>query len=88
MPAGLGSTVQTILGIMGSLSLLHAGALSVRLREGYLVLMSVCSVMSNCVLYLVVVSIDVVFYPKLSCVQWSVNGGQKQIDCGRTSPTT
>ena len=22
--------------------------------------------------------------PKLSCVQWSVNGGQEQIDCGRS----
>ena len=24
------------------------------------------------------------FCPKLSCVQWSVNGGQEQIDCGRS----
>ena len=34
MPAGLGFMVQAILGIMVSTSLLHAGALSVRLSEG------------------------------------------------------
>ena len=38
--------------------------------------MAVCSVRSNCVLYLVVVGI--VVCPKLSCVQWSVNGGQEK----------
>ena len=43
-------------GMMGSQSLLHVGALSVRLSEGFLVLMAVCSVRSSCVLYLVVVS--------------------------------
>ena len=59
MSAGLGFMVQAILGIMGSQSLLHAGALSVRLSDGSLVLMAVCSVRSNCVLYLVVVSIVV-----------------------------
>ena len=31
MPAGLGFIVQAILGMMGSQSLLHVGALSVRL---------------------------------------------------------
>ena len=36
--------VQEILGIMGSQSLLHLGALSVRSSEGSLVLMAVCSV--------------------------------------------
>ena len=51
--------VQAILGIMGSQSLQHLGALSVRLSEGSLVLMAVCSVRSNSVLYLVVVSIIV-----------------------------
>ena len=54
MPAGLGFMVQAILGMMQSL--LHVGALSVRLSEGFLVLMAVCSVRSSCVLYLVVVS--------------------------------
>ena len=24
------------------------------------------------------------FCPKLSCVQWSVNGGQEHIGCGRS----
>ena len=51
MPAGLGFIVQAILGMMGSQSLLHVGALSVRLSEGFLVLMAVCSVRSSCVLY-------------------------------------
>ena len=51
--------VQAILGIMGSKSLLHLGTLSVRLGEGSLVLMAVCSVRSNFVFYLVVVSIFV-----------------------------
>ena len=37
MPAGLGFIVQAILGMMGSQSLLHVGALSVRLSEGFLV---------------------------------------------------
>ena len=54
MPAGLGFIVQAILGMMGSQSLL-----SVRLSEGFLVLMAVCSVRSSCVLYLVVVSMVV-----------------------------
>ena len=48
MPAGLGFIVQAILGMMGSQSLLHVGALSVRLSEGFLVLMAVCSVRSSC----------------------------------------
>ena len=61
MPAGLGFIVQAILGMMGSQSLLHVGALSVRLSEGFLVLMAVCSVRSSCVLYLVVVSICRIF---------------------------
>ena len=59
MPAGLGFKVQAILGMMGSQSLLHVGALSVRLSEGFLVLMAACSVRSSCVLYLVVVSMVV-----------------------------
>ena len=84
MPAGLGFIVQAILGMMGSQSLLHVGALSVRLSEGFLVLMAVCSVRSSCVLYLVVVSMAWLFCPKLSCVQWSVSGGQEQIGCGRS----
>ena len=46
-------------GYDGSQSLLHVGALSVRLSEGFLVLMAVCSVRSSCVLYLVVVSMVV-----------------------------
>ena len=44
MPAGLGFMVQTILGIMGSQSLLYFGALSVRLSEGSLVIMAASSV--------------------------------------------
>ena len=85
MPAGLGFIVQAILGMMGSQSLLHVGALSVRLSEGFLVLMAVCSVRSSCVLYLVVVSmVRWLFCPKLSCVQWSVSGEQEQIGCGRS----
>ena len=38
MPAVLGLMVQAIFGIMGSQSLLHLGALSVRLSEGSLLL--------------------------------------------------
>ena len=36
-----------------------------------------CSLKSNCLLYLVVVRIVVLF-----CVQWSVSGGQELIVCG------
>ena len=36
MPSGMGFIVQAILGIMGFQSLLHVGALSVRLSEGFL----------------------------------------------------
>ena len=50
---------SAILGMMGSQSLLHVGALSERLSEGFLVLIAVCSVRSSCVLYLVVVSMVV-----------------------------
>ena len=57
--AGVGFMVQAILSIMGSQSSLDLGALSVRLSEGSLVLMAVCSVRSNCVSYLIVVSIFV-----------------------------
>ena len=57
--AGLGFMVQAILSKMGSQSSLDLGVLSVRLSEGSLVLMAVCSVRSNCVLYLIVVSIVV-----------------------------
>ena len=53
MPAGLRFMMQAILGIMGSQSLLHVRAPSVRLSEGFLVLMAVCFVRSSCVLYLV-----------------------------------
>ena len=67
MLAGLGFVVQAILGMMGSQSLVHVGALPVRLSEGFLVLMAVCSVRSTCVLHLVVVSIVVlsqaILYP-------------------------
>ena len=59
MPAGLGFMVQAILGMMGSQSLLHVRALSVRLSKGFLVLMAVCSVRSSCVLYLEVVNMVV-----------------------------
>ena len=59
MPACLGFMVHAIFGMMGSQSLLHVGALSVRLSGGSLVLMAVCSVRSSCVLYLVVVSMVV-----------------------------
>ena len=59
MPAGLGFMVRAIFGMMGSQSLLHVGALSVRLSKGFVVLMAVCSVRSSCVLYLVVVSMVV-----------------------------
>ena len=57
MPAGLGFTFYgaSNFGIIMSKSLLHAGVLSIE----SLVLMAVCSVMSNCVLYLLVVSIVV-----------------------------
>ena len=60
MPAGLGLMVDAIFGIMGSQSLL-----SVRLSEGSLVLMDSCSVRSNCLLYLLVVSIMVLSHPIL-----------------------
>ena len=43
--------------------------------------MAVFSVRSSCVLYLVAVSIVVLSH---ACVQWSVSGGQEQIDCGRS----
>ena len=59
MPAGLGFMVQAILFIMGSQSLLHLGKLYLRLSEKSIILMAVCSVRSNCFLYLVVVSIVV-----------------------------
>ena len=58
MPTGLGFMVQAILGMMGSQSLLHVGALSVRLSEE-ISCFNVCSVRSSCVLYLVVVSMVV-----------------------------
>ena len=80
MPAGLGFIVQAILGMMGSQSLLHVGALSVRLSEGFLVLMAVCSVRSSCVLYLVVVSM-VVLSQAILC---PVVREQEQIGCGRS----
>ena len=48
MPAGLGFIVQAILGMMGSQSLLHVGALSLRLSEGFLVLMAVFGEVQLC----------------------------------------
>ena len=62
MPAGLGFIVQAILGMMGSQSLLHVGVLSVRLNEGFLVLMAVCSVRSSCVLYVVCRNVSLLPY--------------------------
>ena len=62
MPASLGFMVEKMFGIIGSQSLLHLGTLSVQLSESSLVLIAACSVMSNCLLYLVVVSIVVVSY--------------------------
>ena len=75
------SIVQAILGMMGSQSLLHVGALSVRLSEGFLVLTTVCSVRSSCVLYLVVVSMVVLSQATLCPVvrEW----WQEPIGCGR-----
>ena len=70
---------------MGSKSLLHLGALSVRLSEGSLVLIATCSVRSNCLLHLVVVSIVVMSHPILCPVVESVSGGQEQFVCGRSS---
>ena len=43
MPAGLVFMVQAIFGIMGSQSIMHLGALSVRLSEGSPALMTVCT---------------------------------------------
>ena len=72
-------------GIMGSQSLLHLGALSVRLSEGSLVLIATRSVRSNCLLFLVVVSIVVMSHPILyPVIVESVSGGQEQIVCGRS----
>ena len=81
MPAGPGFIVQAILGMMGSQSLLHIGALSVRLSEGFLVLMAVCSVRSSCLLCLVVVSMVVLSQAILCPV---VRGGQEHIGCERS----
>ena len=74
--------VVTIYGIMGSDILLHLGLLSVRLSKGSLVLMAAFSVSSYRLLHLVVMSI---FYTIISCVQWSVSGGQEHIVCGKVS---
>ena len=79
MLAGLGFIVQAILGMMGSQSLLHVGALSVRLSEGFLVLMAVCSVRSSCVLYFVVVSMVVLSQAILCPVV-----REEQIGCRRS----
>ena len=51
--------------IMGSHSLLHLGALSVQLSEASLVLIAACPVSSNCILFLVVVSIVFLSHPIL-----------------------
>ena len=70
-----------VLGIMGSHSLLHLGALPVRLSEESLVLMAACSVRYNCVLYLVVVSIVVLSQALLCPVvrEWWVLGRSRLI---------
>ena len=81
MPASLGFMLEAILGVMGSQSKLNSGILSVRLSMGSLVFIAKCSVRSSCFLHLVVVNMW--FCPILSCVQWSLTGGQKQIVCGR-----
>ena len=59
MPVSLGFIMGAILCII---NLLHLEALSVRLSKGSLVLIAVCSVRFNCLLYLVVVSIVVISY--------------------------
>ena len=51
--------MEAIFGIIGSQSLLQLEALSVRLSEGSLVLIAACSVRSNCLLHLSVVSVVV-----------------------------
>ena len=58
--------MQATFCIIGSQSLLHVGALSVRLSEGSPVLIAACSVRSNYLLYIVVVSIAVL-YPPILC---------------------
>ena len=63
--AGLGFMVQAVFGITVSQSLLHLGALSVRLIKRSLVLIAALSVRSKCLLDLVVVSIVVLFHPIL-----------------------
>ena len=68
MPTSLGFMVEVNLVIMRSRSLLHLGALSVRLSMGSLVFIAAYSVRSSCLLYLVVVSIMVLYHPIL----WSV----------------
>ena len=55
--------VETILGIMGSYSLLHLGALFVRLSMGSLVFIAACSVRSSFLLYLILVSNVVMSHP-------------------------
>ena len=54
MPASLGCMVEAIFGIMRSQSLLHLGAMYVRLSESSLVLIAAHSVRSYYLLYLVV----------------------------------
>ena len=65
MPASLGPgfMVEKILGIMGSYSLLHLGALFVRLSMGSLVFIAACSVRSSFLLYLILVSNVVMSHP-------------------------
>ena len=76
MPASLGFMVEAILGILGSQTFLHLGVLSVRLSKWPLVFISACSMRSNCLLYLVVVSILVLLYPIMYCFQRSVGDGR------------
>ena len=76
MPAGLGFIVQAILGMMGSQNLLHVGTLSVRLSEGFLVLMTV-----SCEVQLCLVSCICEY--GCSVPSYHVSG-QEQTGCGRS----
>ena len=76
----LGFYGAAILGIMGSLSLLHLGALSVRLSW-------TVSCFNGCVfceVQLCLLSCSCEYFSSVPSyrVQWSVNGGQEQMDCG------
>ena len=59
IPASISFMAEAMLGITGPQSLLHLGALSLRLSMESLVFIAACNVRSSCILYLVVVSIVV-----------------------------